>query len=88
VQIGPGVKLTFYRGRGSAGEAATGSNRWLNGLKAIHGRRWLSRGISPGVKAGRQYLEVPKEAGFGGGMARLNSAKGGREGRQTGPAWW
>jgi hypothetical protein len=54
-----GVVLAFCRGQERAGEVATGDNRWLNGLQAIDGRGWLRRGINPGVKAGRRYLEVP-----------------------------
>jgi hypothetical protein len=47
-----GLELTFYRGWGRAGEAATDSNLWLNGLQVIDGRGWLRRGINLAVKVG------------------------------------
>jgi hypothetical protein len=49
VQAALGLKLTFYRGRGSTREMAAGGNQPLNGLQAIYGWGWLRRGINPGV---------------------------------------
>jgi hypothetical protein len=37
VQCGPGVVLTFYRGRGSTVEVVTYDNSWSNGLNTIDG---------------------------------------------------
>jgi hypothetical protein len=51
VQCGPGVVLTFYRGRGSAVEVVTYDNGWSNGLNAIDGRGWLGRGLNQGFKS-------------------------------------
>jgi hypothetical protein len=48
-----GVELTFYRGRGSVGQVATGSNGRSNGLNSIDGLGGLRMGLKQGFKVGK-----------------------------------